>query len=98
MGYICNEYINRYYPDFNYKVFLSAHHEGAVDNCLGLDTIGLNDYDIPCQETILIINISSKTSLTLNTLKLLDYSRRQGINLLCLFLWYPNILYAGRWD
>ncbi|GEM_PF-6234893 len=71
---ICNEYIKRSYPDFKYKVLLSASHEEWFDNRLGLDTIGFNRYNIPSEEIVLELYITSQSSLTLNTLKLLDYA------------------------
>ncbi len=71
---ICNEFIKRSYPDFRYKVLLTSSHEGTFENCLGLDTIGLNGYNIPSREIVLRISITSQSSLTLNTLKLLDFA------------------------
>lgn len=71
---ICNEYIKRSHRDFNYKVILTSSHEGTFENCLGLDTVGINDYNIPTGEIVLRISIISQSSLTLNTLKLLDFA------------------------
>jgi len=71
---ICNDFIKRSYPDFRYKVILTSSHEGTFENYLGLDTVGLNGYNIPSQEIVLSISITSQSSLTLNTLKLLDFA------------------------
>lgn len=71
---ICNEYIKRSYPDFRYKVLLSSSYEGTYENCLGLDTVGLNGYNIPSREIVLRISLTSQSSLTLNTLKLMDFA------------------------